>query len=139
MTGPGHGEEGRKSLKLSEGSLERTPNYFLMVPGEGEESGFLGQAPNGMGLRVALCGFEMGRETQWRRKRKPVFPRPALWRPGDPGFSHPEALRGGECSAYASRRSAGFQERGEGRSKQVNASWAGEPGEPLDPRRPEAP
>lgn len=32
-----------------------------MVPGEGEESGFLGQAPSGMASEE-LYGFEMGRE-----------------------------------------------------------------------------
>lgn len=48
----------------------------------------------------------------------------------------PRFCCGGGCRPYTPPPSAGFQGRGEGTSWQVSASWAGEP---LEPRRPEAP
>lgn len=77
-----------------------------------------------------------GKGNSMETEKEAHIPEACSLEAGGPWLQSPRGSARGVCSAYASWLSAGFQERGEGRSRQVNASWAGEP---LDPCRPEAP
>lgn len=68
LTGPRAGGGEEKSLKLFGRLPEKNSKYSLTVPGEGEDPGFLRQAPSGL---RALGSFEQGGESNQDRKGSP--------------------------------------------------------------------